>query len=118
VSPGHYQSAGKASSSRTGPGNRWLTAALGLAALSAGRSKYTYLGARYRRLAPRIGGQRANVALRHDILTAVWHMLKHDEPYRDPGGDCYDSKDPEVACRRAVGQLRRLGVHVELTKAA
>jgi transposase len=65
VTPGHYQSAGKASSSRTGLGSRWL------AALSAGRSKYTYLGARYRQLAPRIGGQRANVALQHDILTAV-----------------------------------------------
>lgn len=118
VTSRHYQSAGKSSSSRTGPGNRWLTAALGLAALSAGRSKYAYLGARYRRLAPRIGGQRANVALQHDILTAVWHMLKHDQPYQDPGGDYYDRKDPEGARRRAVGQLRRLGFHVELTKAA
>jgi transposase len=75
-------------------------------------------GARYRRLAPRIGGQRANVALQRDILTAVWHMLKQDQPYRDPGGGYYERKDPEGARCRAVGQLRRLGFHVELTKAA
>ncbi|WP_212520840.1 IS110 family transposase [Actinospica acidithermotolerans] len=118
VTPGHYQSAGKVNSSRTGPGSRWLAAALGLAALSAGRSKYTYLGARYRRLAPQIGGQRANVALQHDILIAVWHMLKNDQPYRDPGGDYYDRKDPEGTRRHAVAQLRRLGFHVELSKTA
>jgi transposase len=118
VTPGHYESAGKASSSHTGPGSRWLAAALGLAALSAGRSKYTYLGARYSRLAPKIGGQRANVALQRDILTAVWHMLKNDQPYRDPGGDYYDRKDPEGTKRRAVGQLRRLGFHVELSRTA
>jgi len=45
-------------------------------------------------------------------------MLKYDQPYRDPGGDYYDRKDPEGARRRAVGKLRRLGFHVELTKAA
>jgi transposase len=116
ATPGHYRSAGKSSSSRTGPGNRWLAGALGLAALSAGRSQYTYLGARYRRLAPRIGSQRANVALQHDILTAVWHMLKNDQPYRDPGGDYYDRKDPEGTRRKAVAQLRRFGFHVELSR--
>lgn len=116
ATPGHYRSAGREASSRTGPGNRWLAAALGLAALSAGRSKHTYLGARYRMLAPRIGGQRANVALQHDILTAVWHMLRHDQPYRDPGGDYYDRKDPDATRRKAVAQLRRLGFHVELSK--
>jgi hypothetical protein len=71
IAPGYYQSAGKAGSNQTGPGSRWLAAALGLVELSAGRSKDTYLRERYRRLAPRIGGQSANVAPQRDILTAV-----------------------------------------------
>jgi transposase len=116
ATPGHYRSAGRETSSRTVPGNRWLAAALGLAALSAGRSKHTYLGTRYRTLAPRIGGQRANVALQHDILTAIWHMLTNDQPYRDPGGDYYDRKDPDATRRKAVAQLRRLGFHAELSE--
>lgn len=116
ATPGHYRSAGRETSGRTGPGNRWLAAALGLAALSAGRSKHTHLGARYRTLAPRIGRQHANVALQHDILTAIWHMLTYDQPYRDPGGDYYDRKDPDATRRKAVAQLRRLGFHVELSK--
>jgi hypothetical protein len=56
------------------------------------------------------------VALQHDILTAVWHMLTNDQPYRGPGGDYYDRKDPEGTRRKAVAQLRRLGFHVELSR--
>jgi hypothetical protein len=43
-------------------------------------------------------------------------MLRNDQPYRDPGGDYYDRKDPDATRRRAVAQLRRLGFHVELSK--
>jgi hypothetical protein len=43
-------------------------------------------------------------------------MLRNDQPYRDPGGDYYDRKDPDATRLRAVAQLRRLGFHVELGK--
>ena len=56
VCPGHHESAGKRRSGKTRHGNRWLTGALGTAALAAARTKdTTYLGARYRRLTRRAG---------------------------------------------------------------
>jgi hypothetical protein len=100
-------------------GNRYLAAALGTAAMSAARTKNnTYLGARYARLVPRLGKMKAIVALQHSILLAVWHMLTHDTPYQDLGGDYFDKLDPDRAKRRAIAQLHRLGYHVELTHAA
>jgi transposase len=53
VCPGHHESAGKCKSGKTRHGNRWLTGALGTAAMAAARTKgTTYPGARYQRLAP------------------------------------------------------------------
>jgi transposase len=116
--PGHHESAGKRRPAGTRHGNRWLAAALGIAALSASRTKDTWLGARYRRLIGRTGKKKALVALQHSILTAVWHMLTGDVPYTDLGADFFDQINPERAKHRAIAQLRRLGYHVELTSAA
>ena len=56
VCPGHHESAGKRKSGKTRHGNRWLSGALGTAAMAAARTKdTTYLGARYRRLVPHLG---------------------------------------------------------------
>jgi len=118
TTPGHYTSAGISTSYRTRPGSRWLAAALGLAAICAGRSENTYLGARYRRLLPRLGNDRAIVALQHDILVAAWHMLSRDEPYRDLGADHHERLDPERTRRNAVAQLQRLGYRISLVPAA
>jgi transposase len=72
VCPGHHESAGKRKSGKTRHGNRWLSGALGTAAMAAARTKdETYLGARYRRLAPRLGKPKAIVAIEHSILTAA-----------------------------------------------
>jgi transposase len=53
VCPGHHESAGRTKSTKTRPGNPYLKAVLGTAAMNAARNKDTYLGARYRRLAAR-----------------------------------------------------------------
>jgi transposase len=118
TTPGHYESAGKQRSGKTRHGNRWLAATLGIAAMSAARTKDTYLGARYRRLVPRLGKKKSLVALQHNMLLAIWHMLTADVPYQDLGGDYFDRLDPERAKRRAVAQLHRLGYQVDLTLAA
>ena len=56
VCPGHHESAGRQTSGKRRHGNRWLGGALGTAAMAAGRTRErTYLGARYLRLAPRLG---------------------------------------------------------------
>ncbi|MDX3764029.1 IS110 family transposase [Streptomyces sp. AK02-04a] len=113
VCPGHHESAGKHKSGRRRHGNRWLSAALGTAAMAASRTKETtYLGARYHRLMPRLGKKKALVALEHSLLTAVWHMLTHDAEYADLGGDYYTRHDPERALRRMTRQANALGFTV------
>jgi transposase len=110
VCPGHYESAGKHKSGKTRHGNRWLGGALGTAAMAASRTKdNTYLGARYHRLAPRLGKKKALVALEHSILTAVWHMLTNDIDYHDLGGDYFTKRDPQAAMRRLTRQANALG---------
>ena len=113
VCPGHHESAGKRKSGKTRHGNRWLIGALGTAAMAAARTKdTTYLGARYQRLAHRIGKKKAIVAVEHSILTAVWHMLTNDVDYTDLGGDYFARLDPERAMRRIVRQANTLGFTV------
>jgi transposase len=52
VCPGSNESAGRIKSAHILPGNKYLKAALGTAALAASRSKDTYLAAKYRRASP------------------------------------------------------------------
>ena len=113
ICPGHHESAGKRKSGKTRHGNRWLSAALGTAAMAASHTKdKTYLGARYHRLAPRLGKKKAIVAVEHSILTAAWHMLTHDVDYHDLGGDYFTRLDPDRAMRRIVRQANALGFTV------
>jgi transposase len=118
TTPGHYESAGKRRSGKTRHGNRWLSGTLGIATMSAGKTKNTYLSARYRRLVPRLGKKKALVALQHSMLVAIWHMLSTDTPHHDLGDDFFDTLDPDRAKRRAIAQLHRLGYQVELTLSA
>ncbi len=115
--PGNDRSAGKRRSGRTRKGSRWLGIALTEAALAATRTKNTYLAAQYQRLRPRCGHKRALGAVKHSILTAVWHMLTTGELYRDPGGN-YFTRDPQRQITRLVSQLERLGQRVTLEAAA
>ena len=115
--PGNDRSAGKRRSGTTRKGSRWLGIALTEAALAATRTKHTYLAAQYRRLRPRRGHKRALGAVKHSMLTAVWHMLSTGELYSDPGGDYFQRRDPGRQIQRLVAQLERLGQHVTLEAA-
>jgi transposase len=76
------------------------------------------LGARYRRIALRRGPQRANVAVQHSLLIAIWHMGTTGELYNDLGGD-YDTRlNPERARTRAIRQLEAMGYRVTLDQAS
>jgi transposase len=113
VCPGHHESAGKRKSGKTRHGNRWLGGALGTAAMAGSRTRdTTYLGARYRRLVPRLGKKKALVALEHSILSAAWHMLTDDVDYHDLGGNYFIQRDPEAAMRRIIRQANSLGFTV------
>ena len=116
--PGSNESAGRVKSTATRPGNAYLKAALGAAALSIANSHGIYLSAKYRRIAARRGPKKALVAVERAILTAIWTMAHTGALYDDPGADYYTRRDPERLKRHAMSQLHRLGYHVTLTPAA
>ena len=86
------------------------------AARAAGRTK-TYLGAQYRRLARRIGAQRAAMAVAHNIAVILHHVIKTGRPFVDLGRQYFEKRDEAAITRRAVGQLERLGHKVTLQEA-
>ena len=116
--PGSNESAGRVKSTATRPGNAYLKAALGAAALSIANTHGTYLAAKYKRIAARRGPKKALVAVEHAILTAVWTMAHTGALYDDPGADYYTRRDPDRLKRRAMSQLHRLGYDVTLTPLA
>jgi transposase len=116
--PGSNESAGRVKSTATRPGNAYLKAALGAAALSVAHSHDTYLAAKYRRIAARRGPKKALVAVEHAILTAIWTMAHTGALYDDPGADYFTRRDPERLKRHALSQLQRLGYDVTLNPAA
>ena len=65
--------------------NKWLRSTLTEAAKAAGRSRQTYSGTRYRRLARRIGRNKATIAVAHSILTISYRLLRDGGAYRDLG---------------------------------
>ena len=118
--PGVSESAGKRKgSAATGHGNRYLAAALGEAAASAGRTR-TFLGERYRRIARRRGTSRATVAVGRSILVITWHLLSDpDATYHDLGPDHYDQHvRRNRKLRSYISQINALGYTVTLQPAA
>jgi len=116
--PGSNESAGRVKSTVTRPGNPYLKAALGAAALSIANTRGTYLAAKYRRIAARRGPKKALVAVEHAILIAIWNMAHTGAEYDDLGADYYTRRDPERVRLHAMNQLQRLGYHVTLSPAA
>jgi transposase len=116
--PGSNESAGRVKSTATRPGNPYLKAALGAAALSVAHSHGTYLAAKYRRIAARRGPKKALVAVEHALLTTVWTMAHTGALYEDPGADYHTRRDPERLKRHAMSQLQRLGYDVTLAEHA
>jgi transposase len=118
--PGVKESAGKKKGrGSTGYGNPYLAAALGEAAVTAGKTD-TFLGERYRRIARRRGKKKAIVAVGRSILVIVWHLLADPEArFHDLGAQFYDTRiGPERKKRNHVRQLEALGYKVTLEPAA
>lgn len=112
--PGSKVSAGKRLSGKTTKGSPWLRAALVEAAHGAARSKQTYLGEQYRRLARRIGKKKALVAVAHSILVIIYHVLKEETTYHELGNTFFEERDRDAVKRRALRSLERLGYDVSL----
>lgn len=112
--PGNNQSGGKRRNGRTRKGNQALRAALVQSGQAAGRSKGTYLGALFRRLATRRGGKRAAMAVGRHILQAAYFILRDGVEYRELGANYYDERRKAAVTRSAVKRLERLGYKVTL----
>jgi hypothetical protein len=114
VCPGNDESAGKCRSGTTARGNKWLRATLTEAALSARKSKNSYLAAQYQRLRGRRGRNKAVTAVGQSILTAIWHMLQTGELYNNPGNDYVTRQNPDRITQRLIRQLEALGHRVTI----
>jgi transposase len=110
--PGSDESAGKRRSGTTRKGSPALRRALVQSAHAAGRTKDTYLGARYRRRAARRGTKKAAVAVGHTILVVVYFLLARATVYQDLGSGYFDERDRDAVRRRLVGRLEKLGYKV------
>ena len=118
VCPGNRQSGGRRRSGKTTHGNVWLRGLLGEVAWAASRTRGTSFGARFRRLARRQGKPKALVAVMHNVLTVVYHVLRDRAPYAELGPDYVARQDPQRAAHRHVAQLERLGYRVTLSPVA
>ena len=116
--PGNHESAGKRQRGKTRKGNRALRAVLVEAAHAAGRTKHTYLGAQFRRLAAHRGKQRAAVAVGHAILVIAYHLLTEGTVYQDLGPHYFDERARQATERRLVHRLEALGYKVALEPVA
>jgi transposase len=115
VCPGQNESAGRIKSTHTRPGNRYLKGALGVAALSAFRSKTCYLAAKYRRIRNRTGNLKAVVAIQDTFIVIIWNMLTNGVAYEELGPDYYDRRNSDHLKNKAIRQLQNLGLDVRIT---
>jgi transposase len=115
VCPGNKQSGGIRLSGRTTNGNRWLRALLGEVAWAAVQQKHTSFGARFRRLARRHNKQKAVVAIMHNLVVVIYHVLHEGTPYRELGPDYFQPADPQRQTRHHVQRLEQLGYTVTLS---
>lgn len=115
--PGSHESAGKRQRTRTRKGNQTLRRTLTEAGQAAGRSKETYLGATYRRIAARRGSKKAAIAVGRTILEIAYHVLRDGVRYEELGSNHYDQRKKETVLRQAVKRLERLGYKVTVEAA-
>ncbi len=87
--------------------------------MGAIRVKDSHFVRKYRRIKARSGHKIAIGAVKHAILIALYHMLKHGEMYRPPTPSPHaEAKQREQTTQRLTAQLERLGHHVTLTAGA
>ena len=115
VCPGSHESAGRKKSVRARKGNVHLRTMLVGAAISAARTKGSYLKDKFHRIRARSGPMRAAMAVAHKILLAAYHMLAHKVGYRDLGEAYLDQIDQTRTAANLKRRLERLGYVVSLT---
>jgi hypothetical protein len=109
LAPNNRISGGRLLSSKTQPSASRAAAILRMAAQSLARTQ-TALGAFYRRLAFRIGKAKAITATARKLAILVYHALKGDFVYKDPGAAAYEARHRDSVIRRLRQRAAALGL--------
>jgi transposase len=115
--PLDHQSGARKGRAKTKKGNRYLAGALGETAVAAGRTQ-TREGARYRRLARRLGKPKAQVAVGNTPLKVLHKLLSNPGMrHQDLGPDYYDrQRGLRRQIHHHVTTLQSLGFEVTLAR--
>ena len=109
VCPGNKKSAGKALSSHTTRGNRWLRCTLIECAWAASRAKKSPLRDKFWRWA--VGGKKkAVVAVAHALLLQVYQVMQSQQPLAPTPPAALDEQRRKRIVRHHLRCLGRLGV--------
>ena len=79
-----------------------------MAALSLRHSR-TALGAYYRQIARRIGGDVAVFATARKLATLIYRLLRWGQPYVDQGAEAYEKRYQEARVKRLTAMAKDLG---------
>jgi transposase len=118
LSPQLNESAGKVLSRRLRKGAPWLKNVLVQCAWAATRNKQTYLAAQFFRIKSRRGPKKAVMAVAASILTAAYHLLRDEVPYRDLGNLYFARVDRNRVAQRLAHRIRDLGFEVQIRNVA
>jgi transposase len=83
-------------------------AALRMAALSL-RHSQTALGAYYRKMAQRLGGDIAVFATARKLATLIYRLLRWGQPYVDEGAKAYEARYRQQRIGRLAATAKQLG---------
>lgn len=114
VCPGLRESGGKRLSGKTRKGNPYLRRALCQSAWAATHKKDSHLASLFRRIRSRRGEQKAIMAVAHQLLTILFHVLRDGGVYRELGADHYDQQNKPKVTRKLIERLQKLGYYVTL----
>ena len=111
ICPGNNSSGGKRKNTRIRKGNRWLKATLCQTAWAAAATKNSSFQSRHRRLRLRRGAQRANIAVGHAQLIALYWVLRLGVPYQQQSQQARE-QERESLIRHHLHRLTELGYAV------
>ena len=112
------ESAGKHRSTRIRKSAPTLKPVLVQCAWGAARTKGTYAQGQFLRLKARRGPLKAVIAVASSLLTAIYYMLRDNEPYREVGPNHVPERDRKRAADRLAKRIRSLGYNVTMSPAA
>ena len=99
---------------KRGSASSRVAAALRMAALSL-RHSHTALGAYYRQIARRIGGDVAVFATARKLATLIYRLLRWGQPYLDEGAQAYEKRYQEGRVKRLKAMAKDLGYQLTPT---